>query len=168
MFCSFSKKIKESPIKRVEIQQYAKDAKKNEKVLLLPIYAKLSNLTLPINLAIDGTMVLMMESLVMETLIEQRSNTRTNLSWPVSVWLPQANRFFNGRSTNISKSGVFLMVPMTTPIRAGHTVEVNFPRTMPLAKKKGQFARIKSGKVVRVERRNMLKDTNIGIAVQFG
>lgn len=103
----------------------------------------------------------------METLVEQRKSTRTNLSWPVSVWLPEANRFFNGRSTNISKSGVYVTVPMTMPVRAGNVVEINFPRTMALARKKGQFARIKSGKVVRVERRNMLKDANIGIAIQF-
>jgi hypothetical protein len=102
-----------------------------------------------------------------ETLVEQRKSTRTNLSWPVSVWLPEANRFFNGRSTNISNSGVYVTVPMTMPVRAGNVVEINFPRTMALARKKGQFARIKSGKVVRVERRSMLKDANIGIAIQF-
>ena len=56
---------------------------------------------------------------------------------------------------------------MTTPIRLGHTVEINFPRTEVLAKEKGQFARIKSGKVVRVERKDMFKDANIGVAVEF-
>jgi hypothetical protein len=103
----------------------------------------------------------------METLIEQRKDTRTDLSWPVSLWLPEANRFFNGQSCNISKTGAFVTMPMTTPLRAGHIVEINFPRTSALAKQKGQFARIKSGKVVRVERRNMLKNACIGIAVQF-
>ena len=103
----------------------------------------------------------------METLVEHRRDTRTNLSWPVSIWVPEANRFFNGRSSNISKTGVFITVPMTTPVREGHIVEMNFPRTATLAKEKGRFARIKSGKVVRVERRNMLKDANIGVAVQF-
>ena len=103
----------------------------------------------------------------METLIEQRKDTRTNISWPVSLWLPEANRFFNGRSTNISKTGVFLTVPITTPVRAGSIVEINFPRTAALAEQKGTFARIRSGKVIRVERRNMLKDTSIGVAVQF-
>jgi hypothetical protein len=103
----------------------------------------------------------------MDTIIEQRKDARTRLSWPVSLWLPEANRFFNGRSDNISKTGVFITVPMTTPVRTGHTVEVNFPRTEVLAKKKGGFARIKSGQVVRVERNNMLKDTQIGVAIQF-
>ncbi len=103
----------------------------------------------------------------METLIEQRKEARTELCWPVSMWLPKANRFFNGRSANISKTGVFVSVPITTPVRTGHTVEINFPRTVTLAKRKGRFARIKSGKVVRVERKNMLNDASIGVAIQF-
>ena len=103
----------------------------------------------------------------METLIEQRKDARTAVSWPVSVWLPEANRFFNGRSSNISKTGVFVTVPITMPVRLGHTVEINFPRTVTLAKQKGQFARIKSGKVVRVDRKNMLKDASIGVAIAF-
>ncbi|UCE98861.1 MAG: PilZ domain-containing protein [Planctomycetota bacterium] len=103
----------------------------------------------------------------METLTEQRREARMKLSWPVSLWLPDANRFFNGRSANISKTGVFITMPMTTPLRTGSTVEVNFPRTETLAKEKGQFARVKSGKVVRVERQNMLKDTTIGVAIAF-
>ena len=103
----------------------------------------------------------------METLIEQRKDTRTSLSWPVSIWLPEANRFFNGRSSNISKTGVFLTVPMTVPVRAGNVVEINFPRTEALAKEKGQFARIKSGRVVRIERKDILKSANIGVAIAF-
>ena len=103
----------------------------------------------------------------METVVEQRKDTRTELCWPVSVWLPEANRFFNGRSSNISKNGVFIAVPITTPVREGHIVEMNFPRTENLAKKKGAFARIKRGKILRVERRNLLKEANIGIAVGF-
>lgn len=103
----------------------------------------------------------------METLIEQRKETRSSLSWPISVWVPGANRFFNGQSANISKTGVFIRIPMTTPVRLGHVVEINFPRTATLAKKKGQFARIKTGKVVRVDRKNVLKNAEIGVAVAF-
>ncbi|MBW8042307.1 MAG: hypothetical protein FVQ85_20225 [Planctomycetes bacterium] len=104
----------------------------------------------------------------METLVEQRKNTRTDLSWPVSLWLPEANRFFNGRSTNVSKAGVFVLVPMTTPVRPGNIVEINFPRTITLAEEKGQYARIKSGKVVRVDRKNILRSAKIGVAIAFG
>jgi hypothetical protein len=103
----------------------------------------------------------------MEALIEQRKTSRSNLSWPVSIWVPEANRFFNGRSCNISKTGVFIRLPMTVPVRLGHTVELNFPRTVALAREKGQFARIKSGKVVRVDRQNMLREAEIGVGVAF-
>ena len=103
----------------------------------------------------------------METTVEQRKDVRSELTWPVSVWLPEANRFFNGKSVNVSKGGVFLSLPMTTPVRAGHEVEVNFPRTTGLAKEKGQYARIKCGKVLRVDRKSMLEGAGIGLAVQF-
>jgi hypothetical protein len=104
----------------------------------------------------------------METqVVEQRNSTRTEVAWPVSVWLPQANRFFNGRSTNISKTGVMVRLPATTPLCSGHIVELNFPRTMTLAKQKGGFSRIKSGKVVRVERCQLLDDAAIGVGIVF-
>lgn len=104
----------------------------------------------------------------METaVIEQRKDARSELAWPVSVWLPEANRFFNGKSVNVSKGGVYISMPLTAPIKEGHEIEINFPRTVTLAKQKGQYARIKSGKVLRVERNNMLVSANIGLAVQF-
>ncbi|OHB63611.1 MAG: hypothetical protein A2Y76_03310 [Planctomycetes bacterium RBG_13_60_9] len=103
----------------------------------------------------------------METLIEQRRERRTNLSWPVSVWLPEASRFFNGRSSNISKTGVLINVPISTPAREGSVVELNFPRTDVLAEEKGQYARIKRGRIVRVDRRNTLDDASIGLGIAF-
>ena len=103
----------------------------------------------------------------METLVDQRKETRTKLSWPVSIWLPEASRFFNGHSANVSKAGAFVSVPIPAPFRTGHVVEINFPRTDAMAQEKGGFARIKNGKVVRVDRRNMLKDGNIGVAIVF-
>ena len=101
------------------------------------------------------------------TLIEQRRDVRSDLSWPVSIWLPEANRFFTGRSVNVSKGGAYISVPMTTPVRPGHEVEVNFPRTMSLARQKGQYARIKMGKILRVDRAEMLRNGSIGLAIQF-
>ena len=101
------------------------------------------------------------------TLVDQRNDTRSELTWPVSIWLPEANRFFNGKSINVSKGGAFISMPMTTPIRPGNEIEVNFPRTMTLAKQKGQYARIKHAKVLRVDRNQMLQVGSIGVAVQF-
>lgn len=103
----------------------------------------------------------------MQALTEQRKDSRNVVSWPVSVWIPEANRFFNGRSCNVSKTGVFITLPVTTPIRTGYIVEINFPRTIALAKEKGQFARIKSGRVVRVDRKNLLENAQIGVGIAF-
>ncbi|OHB51411.1 MAG: hypothetical protein A2Y10_20410 [Planctomycetes bacterium GWF2_41_51] len=102
-----------------------------------------------------------------ETVVENRNANRTELSWPVSLWLPEANRFFNGRTVNVAKGGVYLSLPMSAPVRPGHIVEINFPRTSGLAEKKGQYARIKSGKVLRVQRESITNDATIGVAVQF-
>jgi hypothetical protein len=103
----------------------------------------------------------------METLTEQRRERRTKLSWPVSVWLPEANRFFHGRSDNISKTGVFITVPMTTPAHPGSIVELNFPRSEAIAREKGQYARVRKGRVVRVDRRNTLDEASIGLGIAF-
>jgi len=103
----------------------------------------------------------------MQALIEQRKETRSNVSWPVSIWIPQANRFVVGRSCNVSKTGVFVTLPVTAPVRTGNYVELNFPRTETLAKEKGQFARIKRGKIVRVDRMNLLENAEIGVGIAF-
>lgn len=101
------------------------------------------------------------------TVLEQRQNIRQDLSWPISIWLPEANRFFNGKSVNVSKGGAFISVPLTTPVAVGNEIEINFPRTQTLAKEKGQYARVKSAKVLRVDRNQMLYEGSIGIAVEF-
>ena len=104
---------------------------------------------------------------MLDTMVENRREARTDLTWPISVWLPEANRFFNAQTINVAKGGVLVSMPMTTPIRTGHTVEMNFPRTKNLAEKKGQFARIKGGKVVRVDRSTITSAASIKVAVQF-
>ena len=109
-----------------------------------------------------------MENGTMEsTTVEQRQEIRQYLSWPISIWLPEASRFFNGKSINVSKGGAFISVPMTTPVASCNEIEINFPRTQTLAKEKGQYARIKNAKVLRVDRKQMLSSGTIGIAVEF-
>ena len=103
----------------------------------------------------------------MDTMIELRKDERTSINWPVSVWMPDVNRFFNGQTANVSKGGAYFKVPATMPVRQGNILEVNFPRTEQLAKEKGQYARIKCGKVVRVERKRLLADSDMGVAVMF-
>ena len=104
-----------------------------------------------------------MESMV----VDQRQEIRQDLTWPVSVWVPEANRFFNGKSVNVSKGGALLSVPPTMPVQEGNELEVNFPRTTTLAKQKGQYARIKHARVLRVERKQILSAGSIGVAVRF-
>ncbi len=103
----------------------------------------------------------------METLTEQRTEKRSTITWPVSIWLPEATRFYNGKSCNVSKTGVFVKMPMTAPLRPGQIVEINFPRTTELAEEKGQYARIKRGKVIRVDRESVLEDAQIGVGIAF-
>jgi hypothetical protein len=99
--------------------------------------------------------------------IEQRKDSRSSVAWPVSVWIPETKRFIIGRSCNISKTGVFIALPVKAPIRTGHRVELNFPRNETLAQEKGQFARIKSGKIVRVDRKKLLENAEIGVGIAF-
>jgi hypothetical protein len=99
--------------------------------------------------------------------MERRIHTRTDLSWPVSIWAPTASSFYYGRTANISKTGVFVETGPSVSLRPGETIELNFPRTLSLAQEKGQFARIKTGKVVRIERSKVLNEANLGVAVQF-
>lgn len=103
----------------------------------------------------------------MDTVVEQRTEPRTELTWPLSMWLPQCNKFFNARTANISSGGLLAKMPVTTPVKEGSIVEVNLPRTDALAREKGGYARIKTGRIVRVERSQMLKDASIGVAVKF-
>ena len=101
------------------------------------------------------------------TVVEQRHSIRQELTWPISIWLPNANRFFNGKSINVSRGGAFIAVPVTTPVAEGNEIEMNLPRTRTLAKEKGQYARIKHARVLRVDRQRLLSEGTLGIAVVF-
>jgi len=98
---------------------------------------------------------------------EHRSSHRTTINWPVSVWHPAAAMFFNGRSVNVSRAGVLVTLPMKTPIRQGQSLELNFPRSKPLAGSKGGFARIKTAKVVRIDRNDTLNSTEVKVGLKF-
>lgn len=58
-------------------------------------------------------------------------------------------------------------MPLSTPAREGSVVELNFPRTDTLAQEKGQYARIKRGRIVRVDRRCTLDNASIGLGIAF-
>ena len=98
---------------------------------------------------------------------EQRNALRTPVSWPVSVWHPKASKFYNGRSINVSSDGALICLPMKTPIRMGQNLELNFPRTEILADLKGSFARIKTARVIRIDRSKSLNSATIQVGLEF-
>ena len=98
--------------------------------------------------------------------IENRKSVRTNLKWPVSLWLPEVKRFYSGTAVNIAEGGVMIKLSVPAPIQAGSLVEINLPRTTSLTKKKDRFGRLKIAKVLRVQRES-IRNACIGIAMQF-
>ena len=98
---------------------------------------------------------------------EQRRARRSEVAWPVSLWHPKAVRFFNGRSMNVSSSGVLVTLPLKIPLSEGQEVELNFPRSEPLARDKGGFARIKTAKVVRIDRTDALSSAAVKVGLAF-
>ena len=98
---------------------------------------------------------------------EQRRAERSEVVWPVSLWHPKAVRFFNGRSMNVSSTGVLVKLPLKIPLAEGQEVELNFPRSEPLAKDKGSFARIKTARVVRIDRTESLKSAAVMVGLAF-
>lgn len=89
------------------------------------------------------------------------------VDWPVSIWHPKASRFFNGHSVNVSSRGALLTMPMRAPLREGQNLEVNFPRSEPLAQTKGSFARVRTARVVRLDRGDLLSSATIKVALTF-
>ena len=87
--------------------------------------------------------------------------------WPVSLWNPKATRFSNGRSLNVSADGALLSLPMQVPLCEGQDVEINFPRTEMLAKDKGGFCRIKTARVVRIDRSEAVTSATIKVGLEF-
>ena len=98
---------------------------------------------------------------------EQRQAERWPVSWPVSVWHPQAGRFFNGRSINVSSDGALLTMPLRVPLREGQNLELNFPRSEGLAETKGGFARIKTARVIRVDRSDLISGAAVKVGLVF-
>ncbi|MCF7958021.1 MAG: PilZ domain-containing protein [Phycisphaerae bacterium] len=98
---------------------------------------------------------------------EQRSSRRTQVNWPISVWHPKLSKFFNGKGLNVSRSGALVTLPMMVPLRKGQEVEVNFPRSQAMAKSKGQFARIKTARIVRIDRSDSVRSTQVKVGLEF-
>ena len=95
---------------------------------------------------------------------DKRKALRSEFARPVSVWLGNYSRFYNGRVVNISRLGAMITLPLETPtIPVGETLELNFPRTAALAKRFGQAGRIKVATIKRIQR----LDESLFVAVEF-
>ena len=104
---------------------------------------------------------------IVSSIQEQRHAKRMLANWPVSVWHPLAARFFNGRSANISASGVLLELPMKAPIQEGQAVEVNFPRSDKLNGQACYLSHTKKARVIRIDRVDSIQSASIKVGLAF-
>ncbi len=95
---------------------------------------------------------------------ERRAATRVKLDWPVCLWHDNTQKFYNGRSENISATGALVRLPLTAPISKDDSVEVNFPAPDDSAE---QESKVFTAKVVRVNRGQSILDGNQFVALQF-
>jgi len=97
---------------------------------------------------------------------EKRGSKRFKMDWQVCLWHEPTQRFFSGRSVNISATGALLQLPLTVPIRLAEEVEFNF--TPPEGQKSDQLpAKVFSARVVRVNRGESILEANQSVALQF-
>ena len=68
---------------------------------------------------------------------------------------------------NVSMEGALISLPLQTPVCEGQDVEINFPRTEMLAKDKGSYSRIKTARVVRIDRSDAVDKAVVKIGLQF-
>ena len=94
---------------------------------------------------------------------EKRKSARSDFAWPVCAWSNAHNRFYMGRMVNISLGGALISLPLASPLSPNDSIEVNFPRTAALAKRRGQAGRIKVGTVKRIQR----TARDVFVAIEF-
>ncbi len=97
---------------------------------------------------------------------EKRGSKRFKMDWQVCLWHEPTQRFYSGRSVNISATGALLQMPLTVPLRMAEDVEFNF--TPPEGQNSDQFhSKVFSAKVVRVNRGESILDANQSVALKF-
>jgi len=102
----------------------------------------------------------------MVEIAEKRRAKRYRLDWPVCVWHEPTQKFYNGRSVNISASGALIQLPLTAPIRVAESIEVNFPPPEGLTSDRYP-AKIFSSRVVRVNRGQSILNGVQSVAIKF-
>lgn len=99
---------------------------------------------------------------------ERRRAVRIKLDWPVYVWSEATNRFYRGKSVNISSTGVLIKLPLQIPIRLEDRISVSFPapqesETSPLGSEEHVF----KGRVVRINRGSSILEGYQSVALEF-
>ncbi len=95
---------------------------------------------------------------------ERRKAPRIKLDWPVHIWCDSTNKFYTGRSINISSTGVLITLPLRVPIKVNDRISINFPQP---EGEKDYEERIFTGKVVRVNRGASILDGYQSVALNF-
>jgi len=98
---------------------------------------------------------------------DRRKNKRIILEIPISAWVPAANKFYNGRTLNVSRSGALIKCIRGLPIKPGDQIEINFALTRPKANVVVSFTRVMNCRVTRKFQQNIKQSGNFIFAVCF-
>jgi c-di-GMP-binding flagellar brake protein YcgR len=104
---------------------------------------------------------------MVETESERRSAKRYQLDRPVCLWHESAQRFYSGRSVNISNSGALIQLPLTIPIRLQEKVDLNFPTPEGTDGCRQHSDKVFSAKVIRVNRGQSVLEASQAVALEF-
>jgi hypothetical protein len=102
-----------------------------------------------------------------ETSTERRKSKRYDLDWPVCLWHELTQRFYTGRSINISSTGALIHIPLTVPLRTNEKVELNFPPPENSSDMEHSPAKVFSAQVIRVNRGQSILEANQAVALRF-
>jgi len=102
----------------------------------------------------------------MQPITERRKHPRHPLNTGMQFYHGPSRRDIPGRCVDISRGGLMMQVPMTSPVKAGDSLQVslgahNRPEFLSLSDKPLDAS------VVRVDRHPMLKSGTIAVGVKF-
>jgi len=96
---------------------------------------------------------------------ERRRHDRYPLSTSLSFHHGPSRRDYPGRSRNVSRSGLCMLVPPTVPVQLGHRVRVGMGPLPGL--QRTCRAEPVAGTIVRVDRSDLAREGAVAVAVRF-
>jgi hypothetical protein len=94
---------------------------------------------------------------------DRRGSERVDMVRPLKVYDPKADRFFPGRTSNVSAGGALLCIRRSMPIQAGDRVDVGIAG-LDAGDEPMRLANMRSARVVRVSAIDALEQA---VAVHF-